>query len=123
MDNNNAAMASGSTVVECAAAEAPCTLSIRGVVRSDDNGFTGQAGAGLVVTDAITGALAEAGQTPPNATYGGVKVVDIETVALGSGSPTGPADGTEIPVTLSGSGELPAGSYVVQGTVEFFDFS
>jgi Collagen triple helix repeat (20 copies) len=123
MDDNNAAMASGSTVVECTVAEAPCAISVRGVVRSGDAGFSGQAGAGVVVTNAMTGVLAEAGQTPANATYGGVKVVDVGTVGLGSGSPTGPTDGTAVPVTFSGSGELPAGLYVVQGTVEFFDFS
>lgn len=119
MDNNNAALASGSTVVTCSAA---CTLTVRAVVRSDTAGFTGQAGGGLVVTDASTGAVVTAGQTPAssNPGYPGVRVVPVNTVGLESGDP-GAATGTEVPI--EGLTALSAGTYVVQGTVEFFDFS
>jgi hypothetical protein len=121
MDNNNAAMASGSTVVVCEVSAAPCEVTVKAAVRSDATGFEGEAGAGLVVTDQ-SGAIVAAGQTAPNPTFGGVKVEEIETVGLGSGSPD-ETEGTEVPVDWTlGTGELGAGAYVVQGSVQFFDF-
>jgi hypothetical protein len=120
MDGNNAATSSGSTVVNCAAA---CTLSVRGAIRSDVAGFAGQAGAGLVVTNAMNGQLVAAGQTPANDAYNGVAVVNVGSVGLGSGEPSSLTDGTDIPLTWAfGSAELPAGLYTVQGTTEYFDF-
>ena len=122
-DNNNAGMSSGTTVVTCNSPT--CTLSVRGAVRSDNPQFAGQAGVGLVVTSATTGQLVAAGQTPGNAQFGGVQVVDVNTVGLGSGEPSTLTEGTEIPVEFPPgmSAELPEGTYIVQGTVEFFDFA
>ncbi|HET9184932.1 MAG TPA: hypothetical protein VFN82_02220 [Solirubrobacterales bacterium] len=122
-DGNNAGVASGTTVVTCEVADAPCELEIRGVVRSDEPGFEGQAGGGVVITSA-TGQLVAAGQTPRNPDFFETQVVPVETVPLSSGAPTTVSTGTEIPLEWAvGSGELAPGSYVIQGTVEFFDFS
>jgi Collagen triple helix repeat (20 copies) len=121
MDDNNAALASGSTVITSCPVGG-CTLTVRGVVRSDTSTFGGQAGVGLVVT-AANGTLVTAGQTPASAEPGfpGVRVVPVNTVGLGSGDPEA-ATGTAIPV--EGLTTLPEGGpYIVQGTVEFFDFS
>lgn len=122
-DGNNAAVASGSSVVVCEPAAAPCALAVRGVVRSDDPAFEGQAGGGIVVTSAADGQLVAAGQTPKNPTFFENGVVAVATVPLSSGVPTTVSTGTEIPIEWAlGNGELLAGSYIVQGVVEFFDF-
>jgi hypothetical protein len=120
-DGNNAATASGSTVITCA--PGPCTLTARGAVRSDVPGFEGQAGGGLLV-HSPAGALVAAGQTPANPKYGNRAVIDVETVPLASQAPSSPSgSGTEIPLEWTfGPSELPAGTYVVDGTVQFFDF-
>jgi hypothetical protein len=93
-------------------------------VRSDDASIEAQAGGGLVVTDAATGSLVMAGQTPPNPSYFNNSVVPVETKSLTSGAPSVPADqGTLLPIDWQvGSGSLPTGTYVVEGTVQFFDF-
>lgn len=122
-DGNNAAVASGSTVLVCEAPAAPCELEVRAVVRSDDPAFAGEAGGGLVVTSAANGQLVAAGQTPKNPAFFENQVVPVETVPLSSGVPTTVSTGTEIPLDWAvGSGSLPAGTYVAQGTIEFFDF-
>jgi hypothetical protein len=48
----------------------------------------------------------------------------VATKPLSSGAPSAPTDqGTLIPIDWQvGSGSLPAGTYVVEGTVQFFDF-
>jgi hypothetical protein len=61
-------------------------------------------------------ALVEADITDPNPTYGGVQVVDIGSVAASSGDPT--ASDTEIVGVV-----VPPGRYLVQGVVQFFDFT
>jgi hypothetical protein len=121
-DGNNAATANGVIVVGCSAG--PCELTARGAVRSDDASIKAQAGGGLVVTDAATGALVMAGQTPPNPSYFNNSVVDVETKPLGSGAPSAPSEqGTLIPIDWQvGSGSLPTGTFVIEGTVQFFDF-
>jgi hypothetical protein len=120
-DGNNAATASGSTVITCA--PGPCTLTARGAVRSDVPAFKGQAGGGLLV-HSPAGALVAAGQTPPNPQYANRSVVDVETVPLASQAPSSPSgSGTLIPLEWTfGPSELPAGTYVVDGTVQFFNF-
>lgn len=121
-DGNNAAVASGSSVIVCEPAAAPCPLVVRGVVRSDDAAFEGEAGGGIVVTTAA-GQLVAAGQTPKNPAFFENGVVPVATVPLSSGVPTTVSTGTEIPIEWAlGNGELVAGTYVVQGIVEFFDF-
>jgi hypothetical protein len=121
-DANNAASTNGVIVVSCSAG--PCELTARGAVRSDDPSIKAQAGAGIVVTDTATGALVMAGQTPPNPDYFNNSVVAMETEPLSSGAPSSPAkQGTLIPIDWQvGTGSLPAGTYVVEGTVQFFDF-
>jgi hypothetical protein len=121
-DANNAASANGVIVVGCD--PGPCELTARGAVRSDDDSIKAQAGGGIVVTDAATGALAMAGQTPPNPSYFNNSVVAVETEPLSSAAPSSPANqGTLIPIDWQvGNGSLPAGTYVVEGTVQFFDF-
>lgn len=122
-DGNNAAVASGSSVVVCESAAAPCALVVRGVVRSDDPAFAGEAGGGIVITSATDGHLVAAGQTPKNPAFFENGVVPVATVPLSSGVPTTVTTGTEIPIEWAlGNGELAAGTYVVQGIVEFFDF-
>ncbi|HEX5417569.1 MAG TPA: hypothetical protein VFZ25_18050, partial [Chloroflexota bacterium] len=120
-DGNNAAAASGSTVLTCA--PGPCTLTARGAVRSDAAAFKGQAGGGLLV-HSPAGALVAAGQTPANPQYGNRSVVDVETVPLSSPAPSSPpGSGTLIPLEWTfGPSQLPAGTYVVDGTVQFFNF-
>lgn len=119
-DGNNAAATSGSTVIACA--PGPCTLTARGAVRSDV-AFKGQAGGGVLV-HSTTGALVAAGQTPPNPEYDNRSVVEVETVPLASPVPSSPSgSGTEIPLQWTfGPSELPGGIYVVDGTVQFFNF-
>ena len=119
-DGNNAAAASGSTVIVCA--PGPCTLTARGAVRSDV-AFKGQAGGGVLVHDTV-GAPVAAGQTPPNPHYGNRSVVDVETVPLASPAPSSPnGSGTEIPLQWTfGPSQLPGGTYVVDGTVQYFGF-
>ncbi len=120
-DGNNAGMSSGSTVVTCDGPE-PCDLTVRAIIRSDQTGFDGQVGGGLVVTSAA-GPLLDAGQTPANPAYEGVKVVDVGSVPLTSGVPDSTSDGVEVPIEWGTTGgSLPAGTYVVQGSVQFFDF-
>jgi hypothetical protein len=121
-DANNAASASGTAVITCAAG--PCELSSRAVVRSDDPTLAGQAGGSMIVTD-TEGKLVAAGQTPVNPIHDNTSTVDVETVGLGSKAPTLPGlTGTEVPITWSfGPDELPAGTYLVSGTVQFFDFA
>ncbi|MFT3862975.1 MAG: hypothetical protein QM729_01795 [Solirubrobacterales bacterium] len=122
-DGNNAGTASGSTVIVCATDAAPCDIEVRGVVRSDDPTYEGQGGGGLVITDATSGKLVAAGQTPKNSAFFENNVVAVETVPLSSGEPTTATGGTEIPIEWAvGSGELAAGTYEIQGTIEFFHF-
>lgn len=120
-DGNNAAVASGSTVIACS--PGPCTLTSRGAIRSDVASFKGQAGGGILV-HSPAGALVAAGQTPPNPAYGNRSVVDVETVPLASQAPSSPnGSGTEIPLEWTfGPSELPAGTYTVEGTAQFFSF-
>jgi hypothetical protein len=120
-DGNNAATTSGEIVITCA--PGPCKLTARGAIRSADPAFKGQAGGGLVVHD-TGGALVAAGITPPNPAFGNRSVVDVETVPLASQVPSAPAgSGTEIPIEWQfGPSELPAGTYVVSGTAQFFSF-
>ena len=119
-DHNNAAQSSGSTVITCAAT---CELTSRAVIRTDDPTLTGQAGGGVLVTG-VDGALVAAGKTPANPLYGNSSVVDVATVGLGSKAPTQPAlTGTEVPIEWTfGPDELPAGTYLVSGTIQFFEF-
>jgi hypothetical protein len=120
-DGNNAATTSGEIVITCE--PGPCELTARGAIRSDDTAFKGQAGGGLVVQD-TAGTLVAAGITPPNAAFGNRSVVEVETVPLASQVPSTPAgSGTEIPIEWQfGPSELPAGTYVVSGTAQFFSF-
>ncbi|HEX6601290.1 MAG TPA: hypothetical protein VF030_01480 [Solirubrobacterales bacterium] len=120
-DGNNGAAANGSIVVTCS--PGPCELTARGVVRADAP-IEAQAGGGIVVTDAATGALVMAGQTPPNPDYFNNSVVAVETKPLASGAPAVPTEqGTLLPIEWQlGSGSLPAGTFVIEGTVQFFDF-
>lgn len=55
--------------------------------------------------------------TAANATYGGVQVVDVDSAGSSSGGPSA-TEGSELvdPVKLD------AGTYLVQSTVQFFDF-
>lgn len=119
-EGHNAAAVSGSTVIVCS--PGPCALTARGAVRSDVP-FKGQAGGGVLV-HATDGSLVAAAQTPPNPLYGNRNVVDVETVPLASQVPSSPnGSGTEIPLEWTfGPDELPAGTYVVDGTVQFFGF-
>lgn len=121
-DHNNAATGGGTMVVSCVAG--PCDLTVRGAIRSDDPTLTGQAGGGVVVTDAATGALVMAGQTPASPEHGNKSVVDVETRPLDSKAPTLPSEeGTEIPIEWKvGSGSLAAGTYLLVGSIQYFDF-
>lgn len=122
-DANNAATASGTTVVVCGAGEAPCKLTVRAVIRSDDPTFVGQGGGGMVVTNASTGALVMAGQTPKNPAFHETSVVSVVTEPLDSLEPSTGTSGSEIPLTWAvGNGELAAGNYILHGTIEFFNF-
>jgi hypothetical protein len=122
-DGNNSGTAAGTTVITCTPVAAPCKLTVRAVIRSDDPDFVGQGGGGMVVTDATTGALVAAGQTPKNPAFFETSTVSIATVPLASQAPTTVTSGSEIPITWAvGNGELAAGAYIVNGTIEFFNF-
>jgi hypothetical protein len=124
-DHNNAANAAGSTVVECTAAAAPCELSIRGVVRTDEPSFEGQGGATVVVTDAENGELVEAARSQEVPVYG-KRVVLVPSVALQSSAPAGLTEGAEIRLEAAGvvpPPPLTEGTYVVQTGIEFFNLS
>lgn len=122
-DHNNGTTASGTTVIACSAGEAPCKLTVRGVIRSDNPAFEGQAGGGLIITNASTGALVAVGQTPTSVEFPGTNVAPVETVTLRSLEPVSVTTGSEIPLTwVVGTGELAAGNYILHGTIEFFNF-
>lgn len=109
LTGHNAAMTAGTAVVDCTAT---CELTFEGAVRSERS-FAATGGVEVVVTDATTGTLVAAGQTDATG-------VPVETEPAGS---TGPelTDGTVLPVVWEvGPAQLPAGTYVVQGTAEFF---
>lgn len=55
--------------------------------------------------------------TAPNATYNGVNVVDVPSAAATSGGPS-TTEGAELVDPI----ELEQGTYLVQSTVQFFDF-
>lgn len=119
-DGNNAASASGTTVISCAVG--PCQLTVRGVIRSDDPGYTGQGGGGLVITNAANGQLVAAGQTAKNPAFHETSVVPVDTVSLESLAPSS-LTGTEIPIEwVVGGPLLASGAYLLSGTIQFFDF-
>jgi hypothetical protein len=72
-----------------------------------EQGPAGPAGQSLVANET----------TGPNATYGGVQVVDVDSVAATSGGPS-TTEGSELVDPI----ELEQGTYLVQSTVQFFDF-
>jgi len=120
-DGNNAAGASGTTVISCAVG--PCQLTVRGVIRSDVPGYTGQGGGGLVITNAANGQLVAAGQTEKNPAFHETSVVPVNTVSLESPAPTS-LTGTEIPIKwVVGGAQLASGAYLLHGTIQFFDFN
>jgi hypothetical protein len=120
-DGNNAAGASGTTVISCAVG--PCQLTVRGVIRSDDPGYTGQGGGGLVITNAANGQLVAAGQTEKNPAFHETSVVPVDTVSLESLAPSS-LTGTEIPIKwVVGGAQLASGAYLLHGTIQFFDFN
>lgn len=119
-DANNAAQASG-TIPYVIAAGAR-TIEIHGVVRTDENDSVptaGSAGAAVVIRSA-SGQVVAAGQTDPNPTYGGVKVVDLPGAPKTSGAPT-IADPLILTLTIPNS--VPDGTLVtIEGVTQFFDF-
>ena len=120
-DGNNAAGASGTTVISCAVG--PCQLTVRGVIRSDVPGYTGQGGGGLVITNAANGQLVAAGQTEKNPAFHETSVVPVNTVSLESLAPSA-LTGTEIPIKwVVGGAQLASGAYLLHGTIQFFDFN
>jgi hypothetical protein len=124
-DHNNAANAAGSTVVDCTAAAAPCELSIRGVVRTDQPEFVGQGGATVVVTDAENGELVEAARSQEVPVYG-KRVFLVPSVALQSSAPSSLTEGTELRLESAGvvpPPPLPEGTYVIQTGIEFFNLT